>query len=179
MLQDFSQSDKAFFTEALALDPNNADLWYNRSEASCFMLRLGRALRDIERAIECARAIQAYNLPLLSGFMTWLKQSSLSEETIYNHVVNSDFFTTYLVRDEPLKKRDEARSGDVWMFFVDWFPQKALWASVTSTKSYIASFKKFFQWMGEMGRVSPEIVADVLSTLKESRSEFLKAEASW
>src|SRR5260370_4455386 len=117
MLQDFSQSDKAFFTEALALDPNNADLWYNRSEASCFMLRLGRALRDIERAIECARAIQAYNLPLLSGFMTWLKQSSLSEETIYNHVVNSDFFTTYLVRDEPLKKRDEARRGNVWMFF--------------------------------------------------------------
>jgi len=67
ILQDFSQSYKAF-TEALALDPNTADLWYNRSEASRFMLRLGRALRDIERAIECVRAIQAYNLPLLSGF---------------------------------------------------------------------------------------------------------------
>ena len=125
------------------------------------------------------RAIQASNAPIPYGFLIWLKQSGLSEETIYNHVVNSDSFTTYLVRDEPLKKRDEARSGDVWMFFVDWFPQKALWASVTSTKSYIASFKKFFQWMGEMGRVSPGIVADVLSTLKESRSEFLKAEASW
>ena len=92
ILQDFSQSYKAF-TEALALDPNTADLWYNRSEASRFMLRLGRALRDIERAIECVRAIQAYNLPLLSGFMIWLKQSGLSEETVYNHVVNSDFFS--------------------------------------------------------------------------------------
>ncbi len=51
MLQDFPQSYEAF-TEALALNPNDADLWHNHSEASRFTLRLGRALRDIERAIE-------------------------------------------------------------------------------------------------------------------------------
>jgi len=39
----------------------------------------------------------------------------------------------------------------------------------------MASFKKFFQWMGETGRVSPETVADVLATLKEGRNEFLEA----
>jgi hypothetical protein len=61
------------------------------------------------------------------------------------------------------------------MFLTDWFPRKALWASVTSVKSYLASFKKFFQWMGETGRVSPETVADVLDTLKEGRVEFLEA----
>ena len=37
----------------------------------------------------------------------------------------------------------------------------------------MASFKKFFQWMGETGRVPPETVEDVLSTLKEVRDEFL------
>jgi len=132
-------------------------------------------MSDANTYDERVRAIQAYNLPLLSGFMTWLKQSGLSEETIYTHVVNIDFFSTYLLRYEPLKKLDEASSGDVWMFLVDWFPRKALWASVTSTKSYLASFKKFFRWMEEMGRVSPETAADVLSTLKESRSEFLQA----
>ncbi len=51
MLQNFPQSYEAF-TEALALDSNNAELWYNRSLASRFTLRFGRALRDIERAIE-------------------------------------------------------------------------------------------------------------------------------
>lgn len=132
-------------------------------------------MNDANTYDECVRAIQADNLPLLSGFMTWLKQSGLSEETIYTHVVNMDFFSTSLLRYEPLKKRDEASGGDVWMFLVDWFPRKALWASVTSTKSYLASFKKFFRWMEETGRVSPETVADVLSTLKESRSEFLQA----
>jgi len=49
-----------------------------------------------------------------------------------------------------------------------------MWASVTSVKSNIVSFKKFFQWMGETGRVSPETVADVLNTLKEDRDTFLR-----
>lgn len=41
--------------------------------------------------------------------------------------------------------------------------------------SYFASFKKFFRWMGETGHVSPETVVDVLTTLKDSRDEFLDA----
>src|SRR5436305_14469429 len=51
MLQNFPQSYEAF-SEALALDPNNAELWYNRSLASRFTIRFGRALRDVERAVE-------------------------------------------------------------------------------------------------------------------------------
>jgi site-specific recombinase XerD len=120
------------------------------------------------------RAIQAYNQPILDGFESWLEQSGLSEKTVETHVSNIDFFTNYLVYYEPLKRLDEATGGDVWMFLADWFPRKALWASVTSVKSYLASFKKFFRWMGETGRVSPETVADVLDTLKEDRGEFLE-----
>ncbi len=51
MLQNFPQSYKAY-TEALALNPRDAELWYNRSMASRFTMRFGRALCDIERAIE-------------------------------------------------------------------------------------------------------------------------------
>src|SRR5215469_304004 len=95
------------------------------------------------------RAIRAYNQPVLHEFQAWLEQSGLAEKTIRTHVNNINFFTNYLVYYEPLKKLDEANSGDVWMFLDDWFPRKALWASITSVKSYFASFKKFFQWMGE------------------------------
>lgn len=101
------------------------------------------------------RAIQAANQPILNAFEVWLEQSGLSEKTIQIHVSNIDFFTNYLVYYEPLKKLDEANSGDLWMFLDDWFPRKALWASITSVTSYLASFKKFFRWMGETGRVSP------------------------
>ena len=120
------------------------------------------------------RAIQAANQPILNAFEVWLEQSGLSEKTIQIHLSNIDFFTNYLVYYEPLKKLDEANSGDVWMFLDDWFPRKALWASITSVTSYLASFKKFFRWMGETGRVSPQTVTDVLEILKEERGTFLR-----
>ncbi len=120
------------------------------------------------------RAIQAANQSILNAFEVWLEQSGLSEKTIQIHVSNIDFFTNYLVYYEPLKKLDEANSGDVWMFLDDWFPRKALWASITSVTSYLASFKKFFRWMGETGRVSPKTVTDVLELLKEERGTFLR-----
>src|SRR5260221_14270356 len=49
MLQNFPQSYAAY-TEALSLDPNNAELWLNRGMASRFTSRFGRSLRDYERA---------------------------------------------------------------------------------------------------------------------------------
>src|SRR5437899_2289094 len=54
MLQNFRQSYEAF-TEALALDPQQADLWYDRSVASRFTSRFGQSLRDIERAVALNR----------------------------------------------------------------------------------------------------------------------------
>jgi len=121
------------------------------------------------------QAIKAYNQPILDDFRAWLEQSGLAEKTVRNHVDNIDFFTEYLVYNEPLEKLDEADGSDVWMFLGDWFPRKAMWASESSVKSNMASFKKFFQWMGETGRVSTETVDDVLSTLKEGRDEFIEA----
>ncbi len=121
------------------------------------------------------QAIRAYNQPILDDFRAWLEQSGLAEKTVRNHVDNIDFFTEYLVYQEPLEKLDEVDGSDVWMFLGDWFPRKAMWASESSVKSNMASFKKFFQWMGETGRVSPETVDDVLSTLKEGRDEFIEA----
>ncbi len=121
------------------------------------------------------QAIRAYNQPILDDFRAWLEQSGLAEKTVRNHVDNIDFFTEYLVYQEPLEKLDEADGSHVWMFLGDWFPRKAMWASESSVKSNMASFKKFFQWMGETGRVSPETLDDVLSTLKEGRDEFIEA----
>jgi site-specific recombinase XerD len=125
------------------------------------------------------RAIRDYNQPILDGFRTWLEQSGLSAKTVRAHVNNITFFTAYLVYYEPLKKLDEANSSDVRMFLANWFPRKALWASESTVKSNIASFKKFFQWMGETDRVSPQTVTDVLTTLKDGRDHFLERVANY
>jgi len=121
------------------------------------------------------QAIQLANQPILDGFETWLRQSGLSEPTIKDHVDNMRLFSRYLLLYAySLRRLDEATEGDVYDFLEDWFPRKALWASVASMKVYLASFKKFFTWMGATGLVSPEIVEDVLSTLKDDRNFFLR-----
>lgn len=120
------------------------------------------------------QAIQLANQPILDGFENWLKQSRLSEQTIRDHVDNIRFFSRYLLLyAHSLRRLDEATEGAVYDFLEDWFPRKALWASVSSMKIYLASFKKFFQWMGETGLVSSATVEDVLSTLKDDRNLFL------
>jgi len=129
-------------------------------------------MSDYDRERE---AIHAYNQPLLGAFQTWLEESGLSKKTVESHVENIDFFTEYLVYYEPLRQLDQATDSDVFSFLADWFPRKAMWASVTSVKSYLASFKKFFKWMGQAGHVSDEVVAGVIEILKEGREEFLDA----
>ncbi len=121
------------------------------------------------------QAIQLANQPILDGFENALKQSGLSEQTIKDHVDNVRFFVRYLLLYAySLRRLDEATEGNVYDFLEDWFPRKALWASVSSMKVDLASFKKFFTWMGETGLVAPETVEDVLSTLKDSRNRFLR-----
>src|ERR1700694_6177335 len=51
MLKNFPQSYVAY-TEALSLDPDNAELWFNRGMASRYTSRFGRSVRDYERAKE-------------------------------------------------------------------------------------------------------------------------------
>lgn len=122
-----------------------------------------------------ARAIQLGSQPLLEGFEHWLKHAGWSEPTVQSHLDNIRFFTKYLAwYTRSQHSLDEATDSDVYWFLADWFPRKALWASVASVRAYLASFKKFFTWMGATGLVAPQIVADVLDTLKFDRDEFLR-----
>ena len=122
------------------------------------------------------QAIRQANQPFLEGFEHWLRQSWLREPTIRDHVDNLRLFEHYLLLyAHSLRRLDEATDSEVYWFLTDWFPRKALWASVSSMKVYLASFKKCFTWMGETDLVSPETVAEVRSTLKEERRVFLRA----
>lgn len=127
---------------------------------------------DYDQQVE---AIRAYNRPILAAFQTWLTAARLADKTIRGHVENIDFFTEFLVYYEPLRRLEEADEGDVFEFLSSWFPRKAMWASENSIKANIASFKKFFEWMGQTGKMSEETVGEILTMLKEDRDEFLGA----
>ncbi|MBW4599007.1 MAG: site-specific integrase [Calothrix sp. FI2-JRJ7] len=117
--------------------------------------------------------VQNYNKLLLEAFESWLQKSNLSPKTIKQHNSNIEFFAEYLYYYEPVRKLDEAEEKYVSSFLTDWYPRKALWASDNNTKSYIASFKKFFKYLVEKNRTSPNIEAEVRETLKEYKEEFL------
>ena len=136
-------------------------------------------MNDARTYDQQVEAILAYNQPLLDEFQDWLAHSGVSAKTVQSHVDNMAFFATYLVYYDPLQRLDEATSGDVWMFLSDWFPRKALWASTTSIRTYLTSFRKFFRWMGDTEHVSPEKVTEVLTMLKDERDAFLRAVAAW
>ncbi|GAC1696195.1 MAG: hypothetical protein NVS9B9_18750 [Ktedonobacteraceae bacterium] len=51
MLQHYEESYN-LFTEALTLDPTNADLWYNHGLACEFTTRIGQAMHSFEHAVE-------------------------------------------------------------------------------------------------------------------------------
>ena len=129
-------------------------------------------MSDYDQEIE---KIRGYNQPILDEFQSWLEKSGLVPKTVKNHVENIDFFAEYLIYYEPLFKLDEADDGDVFSFLGDWFPRKAMWASKSSMRSNMGSFRKFFRFLRESGRIDGEIEDDVRETLKESKDEFLEA----
>ena len=121
------------------------------------------------------KAIEEHNKPILDGFAAWMIDLGLSPKTVRNHVDNVNFFSSFLVSNEDLKRLDEAEESDISTFLGFWFHRKAMWSSVESTKSNIASFKKFFRWMRDTHAMPSDVVDDILITLKEDRDEFLAA----
>ena len=119
--------------------------------------------------------IEKYNQQIIDGFKTWLEEANLAAKTIKNHILNIEFFAEYLLYYETSLPLDEAEDQDVYDFLIDYFPRKAMWASESNTKSYMASFKKFFAYMVETNKISSEIEAEVKDTLKEGKQEFLDA----
>ncbi len=121
--------------------------------------------------------IRVYNQPILDEYQSWLKSTGVTTKTVKNHIDNIEFFAEYLVYYEPLNKVDKADANDVYSFLADWFPRKAMWASESSTKSYMASFRKFFKFLRETNRVDDDSEIEVRDTLKEHKDEFLDAVA--
>ena len=121
--------------------------------------------------------IRIYNQSILDEFQSWLKNTRVTTKTVKNHIDNMSFFAEYLVYYDSLNKLDEADAGDVYDFLADWFPRKAMWACESSTKSYMASFRRFFNFLRESNRIDDDSEIEVRDTLKEHKDEFLDAVA--
>jgi site-specific recombinase XerD len=121
--------------------------------------------------------ITLQNQPIIEGFRGWLAESGLAKKTIQAHIENMGFFADYLTYYEPLYALDESDADDVHDFLMNWYPRKAMWASEAHTRSYMASFRKFYAFMVQTDRAHKQIEHKVRNLLKRHRDDYLEAVA--
>ena len=125
---------------------------------------------DYEKQVETTRE---YNAKLLEGFESQLLDSGLKQKTVKSHVSNVEFYINhYLVYDECIQAKDGI--DDLSGFFNWFFPRKAMWSGVSSTKSNVASLKKFYSFLVILEQVDPIDYQILLLTIKNEMPEWLE-----
>jgi hypothetical protein len=131
------------------------------------------SLQDDINYEQVAEQIRAENAVLLEGFGTWLTDSGLKEKTVRKHQGNVSFYIDhYLLYDDIVRPKEglSAVNG----FFNWFFPRKALWSSVASTKDTVAGLKKFYRYLVEIGHVEAEEYEEFLAEVKSEMPEWLE-----
>ena len=112
------------------------------------------------------------NNKLLAKFRLWLSKSGLKEKTIRKHSQTIEFYINdYLLYSECIPAKDgiSAVSG----YFNSFFPRKAMWSNKSSTKANVASLKKFYKFLAEVGEIDIVEYHILLNTIKEEMHEWL------
>jgi hypothetical protein len=124
-------------------------------------------------------SVEDRNAFVLGHFVdTW--RGRLSDKTLYQHVLNIQYFMdSYLsycvigMHDEP-RSVDQVTAYDVYRFITDWLPRKALVVSDRQVKSHLASLTKLYQFMKEQHYMPPEKAAAILEMMKVDRQEMIE-----
>ncbi len=109
----------------------------------------------------------------LEGFEAWLRAGKLSEGTIRRHTENVEFFLkTYL----PTTDAENVAEG--CLYAVDYLGyfliEKCTWITPTSLKQNITSYKKFYRFMLEQGRLDPAWYETLESFIKDMQPGWIE-----
>ncbi|MCF7993434.1 MAG: recombinase [Chromatiaceae bacterium] len=130
-------------------------------------------LRDYTDYEQEAERIRTENWQLIDGFKAWLAEGGLKEKTIGKHAANVAFYINhYLLYEDAL--RPPAGLEATGEFFNWFFPHKALWSSVATTKETVAGLKKFYRYLAETGVVETSAYEEFLAVVKRDLPEWLE-----
>lgn len=132
---------------------------------------LGDAHEEYERAVAGRRR---ENDGYIDEFAAWLEQSRLAPATIRRHVNNVEFYlNTYLLREDALPMEEGCRRlGDFLGYF---FIVKCMWSTPATTRSNVASLKKFYRCMLELGHIGQESYDELLDSIRDGKDEWVEA----
>ena len=117
---------------------------------------------EIQKEVE---TIRSENTVLLEEFRVWLEQSGLKKKTVQGHTGNVWFYINeYLVYEDAIRPAEGISLIDG--FFNWFFPNKAMWSSVATTKQTVASLKRFYRFLAERGVLERADYEEFLAEVK-------------
>lgn len=117
-------------------------------------------------------AIRKLNEIHLKNFENHLAHKGLTEKTIRNHLVNTEFYiNNYLLNYDALDVKQGCHKISSYM---DWFMRKTTWASCAEIKANAASFKKFYAFLLEAGTIERNDYDALVETIKEETPYWLE-----
>lgn len=123
-----------------------------------------------EWELKCDKVREA-NSKLLDEFKDYLVSKSLSPKTIKRHVSNMEFYANgYLLRYDVIPVEEGALV--IGGFLGDYFIRNTCWGSRNTIKENIGSFKKFYTYLCETGRVSKDELNQMKEIIKEEKEEW-------
>ena len=138
---------------------------------SGWLADLDAAYDEYERA--CA-ARRKENEAHLEEFAGWLERSRLAPATIRRHVTNVNFYlNTYLLREDALPMEEGCRRLDDFLGY--FFIVKCMWSTPAAIRSNIASLKKFYRCMLELGHIRQGSYDELLESIRDGREEWVEA----
>jgi hypothetical protein len=128
------------------------------------------------------KQIQERNHSILGHFVhTW--KGRVSDDTLYQHVLNIQHFSgwhlNYGRADDELHSVDQITAWDVYDFITDWLPRKSWVDSERRIKSYLATLKKYVEFMAKHGYMPADVATDALRTIKEEREDMICAAVTY
>jgi hypothetical protein len=113
------------------------------------------------------------NDDLIEGFSKYLTGKALDTKTIQKHIDNVDFYVnTFLLRYEIIPA--EKGSYEIGDFLGDFFIRKAMWSTKAAVEQNIVSFKKFYTYLNEIGKLSDEDLFEMKLMIKEETETWIE-----
>ena len=123
-----------------------------------------------EKQIEKTRT---NNNKLIIEFEKHLKTKSLKSDTVKKHIYNIDFYANdFLLRHEIIPV--EKGILEIGYYLGDFFIRKTSWASKYTIQENIASFKKFYTFLNEIGQVSKNELNEMKELIKEEKANWIE-----
>lgn len=129
--------------------------------------------RDYSDYEQEANKVRSENGLLLDGFEAWLAETGLKEKTINKHIGNVAFYINEYLLYEDVVRPQEGLSA-INEFFNWFFPRKAMWSSVSTTKETVASLKKFYRYLADRALIEQTDYEELVAETKSEMPSWLE-----